>query len=233
MGPPNTPAAQLLRHPATAGLMADSRTLSDASGISGICIPHRVECWPLSTQQYQDQQRPAESVHPYSLERHRNLNPQHGPCVSLGRFRGSHPYPVTLTRDGYQCHKTSTAHVHPLASGTEFLHSPVLPLRLLTVTHTHPMWWREGHILVLQLWHYGGTNVSSVHAPYQGIQKPQVIHTRSQNVEKASSTSHTSKNVDNQPRSPKMSHGHKADLHVIENTVIVTKSLSYPVQIQP
>lgn len=153
-------------------------------------------------------------------------------CPS-GDSGGSHPYPVTLTRDGYQYHKTSTAHVHPLASGTEFLHSTVLPLRLLTVTHTHPMWWREGHILVLQLWHYGGTNISSVHAPYQGIQKPQVVHTCSQNVEKASSTSHTSKNVDNQPRSPQMSHGHRADLRVIENMVIVTKSLPYPIQIQP
>lgn len=132
--------------------------------------------------------------------------------MALRSFRGSHSYPATLTRDGNRYHKTSTAHVHPMASGTEFLHSPVLPLRLLTVTHTHPMRWREGHILVLQLWHYSVTNVSSAHAPYQGTPKPQAIHTCSQNAGKASSTSHTSKNVDNQPRSPKMSHGYRADL---------------------
>lgn len=68
LGPPTTPAAQLLWlqlwllcHPAAAGLMADSRTRSDALGLR---IPHRVEDWPLSTQQYQHQQRPEASVTP-------------------------------------------------------------------------------------------------------------------------------------------------------------------------
>lgn len=86
---------------------------------------------------------------------------------------------------------------------------PSLSLRLLRLLR------REGSHPCFAALEHANTNVSSAHAVKlhpKGHQSHQPSTRAPQNVKKGHPTSHTSRNVDDQPRSPQMACGHRADL---------------------
>lgn len=168
---------------------------------------------------------------PYLLELHRNLNPKHGPHMSLRSFRGSHPYPVTLTRSGYWCHKTSTCSPYGYRNWV-----PPQPSLATEATVILTQW---GGGKVTSLFYSSGIMValmfplSMLHIKGYQSHKPSTHGPRMQGRHLPHLTPPRMETTNQEAPKCLIDIGQISVVPIIENMVIDTNSLSYPVQIQP